>query len=103
MSTFTDIVRQKAKAVLAGAGITLAGIAEWLVQNPDTARTIEKVVPAPYDQLVPIVLGIIGTVLVHQIPNAVPTAVAFEEPTTDTTLVKLSAVNGGEFTGTPAH
>ena len=103
MSSISQTVREKAKAVLAAAGITLAGVAEWAVQNPDTAKSIEKIVPAPYDQLVPIILGIIGTVLVHQVPNATPTAVSFEEPSTATSILKLQQVNGGEFTGTPAH
>lgn len=103
MSVINDTVRQKAKAILAGVGITAAGVAEWLVQDPDTARSIEKIIPAPYDQAVPIVLGIVGTLLVHHVPNAKPTEVQFTEPSTETSIVAAQSVNGGEFTGTAAH
>jgi hypothetical protein len=46
-------------------------------------------------------------VLVHQWPNAAAPASAaaavVQEPPTDTTIVRLSQVNGGEFVGPPAH
>ena len=52
----------RAKAILASLGLALVGIAEWLVQSPDTAHAVERIVPAPYDQLVPIARAL-GTTL----------------------------------------
>jgi hypothetical protein len=35
--------------------------------------------------------------------GAVPVAAVVAEPTTDTTILRLSELNGGEFIGDPAH
>lgn len=97
----------RAKTIAASVGLAVVGLAEWLVSSPDTAAAIQQVIPAPYTQLVPVILGAVGAVLVHQWPNgAQPSTAAaaiVQEPPTDTTILKLSAVNGGEFSGPPAH
>lgn len=63
-----DQTKYRIKAVLAATFSALVGVATWLVANPDTATAIQAVVPAPYDLFVPVALGILGTILVHQIP-----------------------------------
>jgi len=103
MTRITELVKQKAKAVLAGIFLLIVGVAEWAVNDPHTVGNIAHLIPDPYRQFVPGLLGVVGTWLVHRVPNAQPTSVSFEEPSTATSILKLQQVNGGEFTGTPAH
>lgn len=103
MSTFTQIVQEKAKAFLAGGTVLIAGIAEWAVQDSAIAGTIQHVIPAPWNLLVPGILAATGTWLVHHVPNASPTQVTFQEPSTATQLQAVITAGGGEFTGTAAH
>lgn len=103
MSTLTQTIQEKAKAIIAGGAVLAVGIAEWAVNDPSVGHAIQHVIPAPYNQFVPGLLGVVGTWLVHRVPNAVPTSLTFEEPSTQTSIVRLSQVNGGEFTGTAAH
>lgn len=110
--TLVQQITYRAKAILAAFGIALVGLATWVVENPDTAAALRQVVPAPYDQFVPVVLGAIAVILVHRVPNRAPdagtalvtssTAPAEEVPTW-TTVVRTQNTDTGEFNGDPAH
>lgn len=103
--TFREQVAYRAKAILAGLGIAVVGFLGWLVENPDTAKLIQQVVPAPYAQFVPLILaGIAATWLVHRVPNTPAPAVPSVEPDLNTTmLTAINEKNSGEFAGPGAY
>jgi hypothetical protein len=76
------------------AGAWLAASVVWV---GTVAGAISRImaIPAVNDLLAHV--GLAG----HS--GAVPVAAVVAEPTTDTTILRLSELNGGEFIGDPAH
>lgn len=105
-------IRLRAKALVAAAGLAVVGMAEYVVTAPETAQQLGQTLPAPYSQLVPVLLGLFAAALVHQVPNAQPVAsseavpapvepaqppieLAPLEPSTATSMVQLVSAPGG--------
>jgi hypothetical protein len=103
MSSFTDLLAQKAKAVATACGAILQTALLAVIADPSTEAAIVKIIPLHYQVVASLILGAIITAVVHQVPNAQPVTPVVEEPPTATTMTKLAAINGGEFTGPPAH
>lgn len=59
----------RAKALIAVAGLAAVGAAEYVVSSPDTAGALQQLLPAPYSQLVPVLLAALSAALVHGVPN----------------------------------
>lgn len=98
--TLKEQILYRAKAVAAACGAVLQTAVLALIVDPATEHEIVKVIPAPYQVLASLLLGAIITGVVHKVPNS---RAAVVEPPTDTTMLRLTSMNSGEFTGTPAH
>lgn len=61
----------RAKGVVALVGLIVVGTAEYVITDPNTGRVVQQLLPGGvWDQLVPIVLGVVYLWLHDLIPNA---------------------------------
>ena len=112
MTSLLDTLAYRAKAILGAAIIALVSLAQWAVADPNTAPAIQAVVPEPFNQFIPLLLGLAGTLIgyaaIYIKKNAEsPTdtsAVATVDPDMTTQMIgTINSKNSGEFTGVGAQ
>lgn len=112
MTSLLDSIAYKAKAIVGAFIIALVSLAQWAVTDPSTAPAIQAVVPAPYNQFIPLILGVAGTLIGYVAIwaksnglNPIDTsAVAAVDPDMTTQMIgTINAKNSGEFTGVGAQ
>lgn len=73
----------------------------WLAASVTWVGTVAGIISRV--MAIPAVNDLLGHVGLAGHSGTIPTAAVVAEPTTDTTILRLSELNGGEFIGDPAH
>lgn len=87
-------VKWKAKAIIGAAGLVVVGLVEYLIEQPDTVRVLEHVLPQPWAQLVPVALAGTDVWLLHKVPMGPAPGAALDaapEPVADSAPVETVA------------